>query len=248
MTNLNPRLFFTLGDDGTISYSEFLFLLSLLTKSPTSFEIPFKLIDVSGEGKISAEEFASFCAMAYKSRKWPTEEALQPHNETTLVKLFFGTRNHQSALDFEKFSAFLTSFQREVLLFEFKEFSRGGEFVTAQDFATMLLKFTRLTPEETAEMMQNLPDNVISFEEYQVFINFLNNFEDFGVAVKLFYFAGKPNLGIQEIKKAASVCLSNGTQLSDKIVQILYHLFKKPGMTKKSHLFIVSQLNNNGKY
>jgi hypothetical protein len=53
-----PRLFRDLDENGIISYVEYLFLLSLLTRPQSGFRIAFDLIDTSEEGIIVKEEFS----------------------------------------------------------------------------------------------------------------------------------------------------------------------------------------------
>ena len=64
-----------LNDQGIVSYSDFLFLTSLLTKNPSDFRLPFNLIDNSQkDGVIDANEFSSFCTFEIHSKKYtPTQ-------------------------------------------------------------------------------------------------------------------------------------------------------------------------------
>ena len=65
---------------------------------------------------------------------------------TTLTQHFFGA-DGKHALTFEEFSAFIRALQREVLMTEFTEFSRGLEKIAERDFAELLLRYTDLTDE-----------------------------------------------------------------------------------------------------
>lgn len=142
----NPSMFRDLNDSGLISYVEYLFLLSLLTRPQSGFRIAFDLIDTGGEqGTIIKEEFARFCRMGFTAnkKKVKTEE-----NSicTTLTRYFFGPKQDKP-LSFKHFSAFLLNFQREMLLAEFVEYSRGQATIDSRDFAELLLKYTTLQPE-----------------------------------------------------------------------------------------------------
>ncbi|CAF88785.1 unnamed protein product, partial [Tetraodon nigroviridis] len=51
------ELFRTLGDNGLVSYTEYLFLLTILTKPHTGFHIAFKMLDVDGNEHVDKKEF-----------------------------------------------------------------------------------------------------------------------------------------------------------------------------------------------
>jgi hypothetical protein len=53
----DKELFRRLGHDGIISYSEYLFLLTILTKSHSSFRIAFEIFDEDDNHRIDREEF-----------------------------------------------------------------------------------------------------------------------------------------------------------------------------------------------
>ena len=62
--------------------------------------------------------------------------------ETSLEKYFFG-HNGTESLDYERFTTFVESFQRQVLAFEFNEFGGGQkDVISSKDFALIILKFT----------------------------------------------------------------------------------------------------------
>lgn len=63
---------------------------------------------------------------------------------TTLQAHFFG-RDWKHNLTFDEFSAFITALQREVLMAEFIEYSRGLEKISERDFASLLLRYTDLS-------------------------------------------------------------------------------------------------------
>ena len=68
--------------------------------------------------------------------------------ETTLLVHFFGRTNTSGVyheLTYEEFSAFIQGFQREILLAEFEEYSRGHDIIAEEDFAEIFLKYTKYT-------------------------------------------------------------------------------------------------------
>ncbi|XP_066971344.1 calcium uptake protein 3, mitochondrial isoform X3 [Macrobrachium rosenbergii] len=53
----SPDMFRTIFDKGIISYTEYLFLLSILTKPQTGFRIAFNMFDTDGNQRVDKEEF-----------------------------------------------------------------------------------------------------------------------------------------------------------------------------------------------
>ncbi|KAK3868929.1 hypothetical protein Pcinc_025723, partial [Petrolisthes cinctipes] len=53
----SPDMFRTIFDQGIISYTEYLFLLSILTKPQTGFRIAFNMFDTDGNQRVDKEEF-----------------------------------------------------------------------------------------------------------------------------------------------------------------------------------------------
>lgn len=53
----SPDMFRTIFDKGIISYTEYLFLLSILTKPQTGFRIAFNMFDTDGNERVDKEEF-----------------------------------------------------------------------------------------------------------------------------------------------------------------------------------------------
>jgi Ca2+-binding EF-hand superfamily protein len=50
-------IFYQLGAGGLISFSDYIFLLTVLSTSRRHFEIAFKMFDLNGDGVVDTEEF-----------------------------------------------------------------------------------------------------------------------------------------------------------------------------------------------
>ena len=50
-------IFYQLGSGGLISFSDYIFLLTVLSTSRRHFEIAFKMFDLNGDGNVDAKEF-----------------------------------------------------------------------------------------------------------------------------------------------------------------------------------------------
>ncbi|KAG1957247.1 calcium uptake protein 1, mitochondrial, partial [Pimephales promelas] len=50
-------IFYTLGECGLISFSDYIFLTTVLSTPQRNFEIAFKMFDLNGDGEVDLEEF-----------------------------------------------------------------------------------------------------------------------------------------------------------------------------------------------
>lgn len=108
---------------------------------------------------------------------------------------FFGKKGNKD-LEFDGFYKFMKNLQTEVLELEFHEFSKGHEKISEVDFAKILLRYTYLDTDEYDNFLDRLLDREakekgVSFEEFRQFCQFLNNLEDFSVAMRMFTLANR---------------------------------------------------------
>ncbi|KAG5865481.1 hypothetical protein JTB14_037929 [Gonioctena quinquepunctata] len=220
----SSKLFRSLGEKGIISYTEYLFLLSILTKPQSGFKIAFNMMDKDGNGKVDKNEFLvmeKIISNVWESRR---EEAasiqegyvdegkgVQTHLvDTTLLVHFFGPKGNRN-LNFDRFQKFMLYLQTEVLELEFNKFSRGLQTISEVDFAKILLRFTYLSTDDYDVYLQRLKDRIdttkgITFEEFHVFFQFMNNFEDFIMAIKIYTIADIP-ISREEFHRSVNICI-----------------------------------------
>lgn len=70
-------------------------------------------------------------------------------------------------------------------------------------------------------------DDVMTFQEFELFTKLLNNLDDFAIAVRIYALAGK-SLSREEFKRAAKICL-NGKELPDRVINVVFCLFDVRG-------------------
>ncbi|XP_057671979.1 calcium uptake protein 3, mitochondrial isoform X1 [Diorhabda carinulata] len=262
----SPRLFRSLRDKGIISYTEYLFLLSILTKPESGFKIAFNMFDTDGNQRVDKNEFLvvrkllagkkcedndtmeKIFSHAWKGRRGMTnenedvatiqeqyvddEQGLQRKHivDTTLIVHFFGPKGN-SDLNFESFKKFMLHLQTEVLELEFNEFSKGLSTISEVDFAKILLRYTYLDTDEYDMYLDRLLDRIkdtkgITFEEFHVFCQFLNNLEDFTIAMRMYTLADHP-ISKDEFHRAVKIC--TGTNLTQHIVHTVFAIFDDDG-------------------
>lgn len=122
-----------INQTGLISYSDYVFLLTLLSKTEHSFHLAFNLLDHNSDNFIDYEEFEKLesfmChlkthsehnseAESNNSGKFSPNDLENFHSPNLLKKLFFGVDGHRT-LSFERFKTFTKAIQFEVLKSEF---------------------------------------------------------------------------------------------------------------------------------
>ncbi|GJT86852.1 calcium uptake protein, mitochondrial-like protein, partial [Tanacetum coccineum] len=236
-----PSKFFMLFDtnnDGLISFSEYIFFVTLLSIPESSFSIAFKMFDLDNNGEIDKEEFKKVMELMraqhrqgsqYRDRVRSGLKVSTPVENDGLLEYFFG-KDGKSRLPHEKFVQFLNDLHNEILSLEFSHYdykSRGT--ISAKDFALSMVasadmkhidKF--LDRVEQLKDEPNLANIRITFEDFKKFSELRTQLRPLSLAIFSF---GKVNglLTKKDFQRAAEqVC---GISLSDNVVDMIYYLF-----------------------
>ncbi|KAM6907837.1 calcium uptake protein 2, mitochondrial [Xenentodon cancila] len=233
-------LFRLLGDKGLISYTEYLFLLTILTKPRTGFHIAFQMLDVDGNEQVDKREFLKLKKIISKSKmKHSANTAENPAEEgegvnTTLQAYFFGKKGDKK-LQYQDFRRFMEDLQAEVQEMEFLQFSKGMDTMRREDFAEWLLHYTNEEDNEVYwdNMRKKIPaGQSITFDEFKSFCLFSNNLEDFAFSMKMVTEANRP-VGLAQFKRAVKI--ATGHDLSDNVLDTVIKLFDMDGDNCLSH-------------
>ncbi|CAL1678935.1 unnamed protein product [Lasius platythorax] len=179
--------------------------------------------------------------------------------DTTLMIHFFG-KDGTNELRYEDFRRFMENLQHEILELEFHEFSKGHDTINELDFAKILLRYTYLEPDEYDKYLDRMLDRAdlhigITFEEFRRFYQFLNNLDDFSIAMRMYTLADHP-ISKDEFQRAVKIC--TGSMLSTHIIDTVFALFDEDGdgqlsykefiaiMKDRLHRGFKSQLRNEG--
>ncbi|XP_043863933.1 calcium uptake protein 3, mitochondrial isoform X9 [Drosophila mojavensis] len=221
----SSHLFRNLRDKGIVSYTEYLFLLSVLTKPKSGFRIAFNMFDTDGNQRVDKAEFLV--------RDYVDDvEGLQRRHmvPTTLQLHLFGKRG-TGVITYDHFYRFMDNLQTEVLELEFNEFSKGQSFITELDFAKILLRYTYLATDEYDVFLERLLQRVkdekgISFNDFRDFCHFLNNLDDFTIAMRMYTLADR-SISKDEFARAAKIC--TGYSLSEHLIDTVFAIFDADG-------------------
>nr|XP_015201208.1 PREDICTED: calcium uptake protein 3, mitochondrial isoform X1 [Lepisosteus oculatus] len=144
--------------------------------------------------------------------------------DTTLLVHFFGKKG-RAELNFDDFYRFMDNLQTEVLEIEFLTYSKGMTTISEEDFARILLRYTNVenTSSYLDNVRQRIPDEKgITFDEFRSFFQFLNNLEDFAIAMQMYNFANR-SIGQDEFKRA--VYVATGLKLTHHLVNTVFKIF-----------------------
>ncbi|XP_051759128.1 calcium uptake protein 3, mitochondrial isoform X3 [Ctenopharyngodon idella] len=144
--------------------------------------------------------------------------------DTTLLVHFFGKKG-KAELTFDDFYRFMDNLQTEMLEIEFLTYSKGMTTISEEDFARILLRYTNV--EDIRSYLENvrqcIPDEKgITFEEFRSFFQFLNNLEDFAIAMQMYNFACR-SIGQDEFARA--VYVATGLKLTRHLVNTIFKIF-----------------------
>ncbi|XP_009210830.2 calcium uptake protein 3, mitochondrial isoform X5 [Papio anubis] len=233
----SSKLFRNLKERGVISYTEYLFLLCILTKPHAGFRIAFNMFDTDGNEMVDKKEFLVLQEIfRKKNEKRETkgdeekramlraDDITSLVTDTTLLVHFFGKKG-KAELNFEDFYRFMDNLQTEVLEIEFLSYSNGMNTISEEDFAHILLRYTNV--ENTSVFLENVRSSIpeekgITFDEFRSFFQFLNNLEDFAIALNMYNFASR-SIGQDEFKRA--VYVATGLKLSPHLVNTVFKIF-----------------------
>ncbi|XP_034663847.1 calcium uptake protein 3, mitochondrial isoform X12 [Drosophila subobscura] len=243
----STRLFRNLRDKGIVSYTEYLFLLSILTKPKSGFRIAFNMFDTDGNQRVDKDEFlviVSILAGAFKENQNVDPqtkrikdyvndgEGLQRRHvvPTTLQLHFFGKRG-TGVINYDNFYRFMDNLQTEVLELEFHEFSKGNSIISELDFAKILLRYTYLATDEYDVFLERLLERVkdekgITFHDFRDFCHFLNNLDDFTIAMRMYTLADRA-ISKEEFSRAVKIC--TGYSLSQHLIDTVFAIFDADG-------------------
>ncbi|XP_018420617.1 PREDICTED: calcium uptake protein 3, mitochondrial [Nanorana parkeri] len=143
---------------------------------------------------------------------------------TTLLVHLFGKKG-KIELNFDDFYRFMDNLQTEVLEIEFLSYSKGMNTISEEDFAHILLRYTNV--ENTSSYLESVRVRIpeekgITFDDFRSFFQFLNNLEDFAIAMQMYNFASR-SIGQDEFKRA--VYVATGLKLSPHLVNTVFKIF-----------------------
>ncbi|XP_026328614.1 calcium uptake protein 1 homolog, mitochondrial-like [Hyposmocoma kahamanoa] len=166
-------IFYKLGSSGLITFSDYIFLLTVLSTSRRHFEIAFRMFDLNGDGDVDCEEFEKVAALIRQQSSIGSRHRDHANTGNTfkginsaLTTYFFGQKLNQK-LTIEKFLDFQQQLQKEILSLEFQRKQPEHFSISFRDHGVGITK-----------------------EDYLKFFHLLNNINDVDTALTFYHIAG----------------------------------------------------------
>ncbi|XP_055295888.1 calcium uptake protein 1 homolog, mitochondrial-like isoform X2 [Sitodiplosis mosellana] len=247
-------IFYKLGSYGLISFSDYIFLLTVLSTSRRHFEIAFRLFDLNGDGDVDCEEFEKVATLVQKQTSIGSRHRDHANTGNTfkgvnsaLTTYFFGKKMDKK-LTIEKFLDFQQQIQREILSLEFRRKNPTDEGkISESDFAELLLAYAGLSDKKKAKKMKRVKKRFrdhgtgISLKDYLDFFHFLNNINDVDTALTFYHIAGA-SIDQATLKHVAKTVAH--VELSDHVVDVVFTIFDENLDNQLSNREFVAVMKN----
>ncbi|KAL1131505.1 hypothetical protein AAG570_011122, partial [Ranatra chinensis] len=228
-------IFYKLGSSGLITFSDYIFLLTVLSTSRRHFEIAFRMFDLNGDGDVDCEEFEKVATLIRLQTSIGSRHRDHANTGNTfkgvnsaLTTYFFGPNLNQK-LTIEKFLDFQRQLQTEILSLEFqrKNPDDNGN-ISELDFTELLLAYAGYAPKKKAKILKRVKKTFkesgigISKEDYLKFFHFLNNVNDVDTALTFYHIAGA-SIDPATLKHVAKTVAH--VDLSDHVINVVFTIF-----------------------
>ncbi|XP_052819263.1 calcium uptake protein 1, mitochondrial-like isoform X2 [Mya arenaria] len=229
-------IFYKLGECGLIAFSDYVFLLTVLSTPPRNFEIAFRMFDINGDGEVDHTEFAKISdilrnqtSVGKRHRDHAVTGSVVGEIGSALTRYFFGP-DGKKKLTVQQFIEFQQELQREVLKLEFHRYDPEDGRISEKDFASLLLTYAGFPDKKKTLMTRRVKKAYkddengkgISFEEYENFWKFLQNITDVDTALSFYHLAGV-SIDQETLKHVANTVVD--VDLSDHVLEVVFTLF-----------------------
>lgn len=227
-------IFYKLSEHGLISFSDYIFLLTVLSTPPRNFEIAFRMFDINGDGELDLEEFnmvqeiiRNQTSIGMKHRDHTTTGSVDRGMSSALVTFFFG-KDGKKKLTHQEFLEFQRQLQREINRIEFERYAGEDGTISEKDFGNILLTYAGLPSKRMSRMLKRVrrkfkeESQGIEFEEYLAFWKFLKSINDVDTALSFYHLAGV-SIDRETFRHVAKTVAK--ADLSEHIIDVVFTLF-----------------------
>ncbi|XP_059156509.1 calcium uptake protein 1, mitochondrial-like isoform X2 [Physella acuta] len=226
-------IFYKLGQSGLISFSDYIFLLTVLSTPPRNFEIGFRMFDFNGDGEVDREEFSKVqeiirnqTSIGMRHRNNANSGSVDHGMSSALTSYFFGVDGSKK-LTVSEFLEFQRQLHREINKIEFDRHAED-DLLSERDFGSVLLTYAGLPDSKKSRMLKRVRRKYkeapkgITFEEYLAFWKFLKSINDVDTALSFYHLAGV-SIDQETFKHVAKTVAL--VELSDHVIDVVFTLF-----------------------
>jgi len=217
--------------EGLLTYTDYHFLLLLMSTPTRYLDIIFHGFDVSADGSVEAKEFVHVLARV-SNVKTNAEELMKSASTSGLVRYLFGADLSGSLRkeDFVKLQADLIS---DVLEMEFTRYAEDtAHNISETDFCRHLLYSSSISQKKKEKMIKMVAEKFdgksegISFENFKTFYNVLFGGADLERAM---FFLDNKNNGVnrEEFREVANWVV--GAEVDRHVIEVVYTLLDEDG-------------------
>ncbi|XP_063726992.1 calcium uptake protein 1, mitochondrial-like isoform X1 [Symsagittifera roscoffensis] len=251
--------FHKLGQQGLISFSDYVFLLTVLSTPAKNFEFAFKVFDINGDGVVEHHEFEQVASVIRASGS--VGKRHRDHKTTgnvikkgsggvssALATYFFGP-NLDQKLSIGDFLKFQQELHRGVLELECKKQCKEGDSMSEKQFSKLLLMYLQQSQGRKKEMLnrinklygrknsQDQQDNPvvterIPLEDVYAFWDVLTRLNEVEHAITFWTLSGAP-IDKDTFKHVTRIV--GKRELNEHLVEVLFQLFDDNGDGMLTH-------------
>ncbi|XP_023347582.1 calcium uptake protein 1 homolog, mitochondrial [Eurytemora carolleeae] len=253
-------IFRKLSSRGLISFSDYIFLLTILSTSRRQFEIAFRKVTLNHVNSLLKVQsiLRAGTSWAGRHKEGPGHQGHTGHSghagqsghsghQSAILVHFFGDKG-DGKLTIDQFLEFQDELQSEILRLEFerKEPNEDG-FISEKQFAELLLTYADYSPRKRTIVLKRIKklfkeDGIgISVDDYMKIFQVLVHIEDIDKALTYHHLAGssiKPDTLLHVAKVCANV------DLSEHVVRVLFAIFDEDGDGALSKKEFISVMRN----
>ncbi|XP_067621347.1 calcium uptake protein 1 homolog, mitochondrial isoform X5 [Eurosta solidaginis] len=247
-------IFYKLGSYGLITFSDYIFLLTVLSTSRRHFEIAFQMFDLNGDGDVDSEEFEMVADLVRQQSTIGSRHRDHVATGNTfkgvnsaLTHYFFGP-NLDEKLTIQKFIHFQTQLQREILTLEFERKHPNNEgLITEVDFAELLVAYAGYSHKKKSRKLKRVKRKFkenpvgISKNDYLDFFHFLSNINDVDTALTFYHIAGA-SIDQATLKHVAKTVAM--VDLRDHVIDVVFTIFDEDNDNQLSNREFVAVMKN----
>jgi len=231
---------------GTINFTDFIFLLTVISTPKRNFALAFKMFDLNGDGEVDYQEFQK----VYKVILHGTAVGSRHRNHATTGNVLgdvseeFGTylfgKDRANKLTVEQFQIFHDELTLSVLKEEFNRYEPEDDAITEKDFCELLLSYSDVSDQEKKVYMKRVRKAFnskqthpgITFDQLKAFNVFLGSIFEVDVALSMYHAAGA-SISKDDLKRVSKAVA--GVELDDHLIDVVFVIFDENNDNELSH-------------